>query len=47
MTTEHGLLVSPMDRGRLRIDFTRLGVWTATIVVPWAAIAGIIFLAVG
>jgi hypothetical protein len=47
MTTDHGLLESPMGRGRLRIDFTRLAVWTATIVVPWAAIAGIIFLAVG
>jgi len=47
MAVDHGLLGSPMGRGRSRIDFTRLAVWTATIVLPWGAIAGIIFLAVG
>lgn len=46
MTTDHGLLELPINQGRLRIDFMRLAVWTATIVVPWGAIAGIIFLAV-
>lgn len=43
MAVDHDSLALP----RGRIDFTRLAVWTATIVVPWAAIAGIIFLAVG
>jgi len=47
MAVDHGLLGSPMGRGKSRIDFTRLAVWTATIVLPWGAIAGIIFLAVG
>ena len=52
MTSGYGLLEKGADRGSYastvaRISTLKLAVWTATIVLPWAAIIGIVYLVVG